>query len=98
MTHPSVFANTRLKRAETTSALGAGILGAGIGIVFGAALRSFAIPALLLGSVMHVWGMLDKHRLEAEAAVPRRWWAELLYWVCWVTLIAPLIAVVARLV
>jgi hypothetical protein len=98
MTRPSVVANTRLKRAETTSAIGAGILGAGIGILFGATLQPFGIPALLLGLVMHAWGMFDKHRLETDAVLPRVWWVELLYWVCWVTLVALLAAVVARLV
>jgi hypothetical protein len=97
MTNPLVAADTRLKRAQTTSAIGAGILGAGIGIRFGAALEPFAILAILLGLVMHAWGMFDRHRLEAHTELPRVWWAEMLYWVCWVMLVALLVAVVTRL-
>ena len=96
MTQPSVAADTRLKRAQTTSAIGAGILGAGIGIRFGAALAPFAIVAILLGLVMHAWGMFDRHRLEAHAELPRVWWAELLYWVCWALLAGLFVHVFAR--
>ena len=96
MTQPSVAVGARLKRAQTTSAIGAGILGAGIGIRFGRVLEPFAILAILMGLVMHAWGMFDRHRLELHAELPRVWWAEVLYWVCWVMLVALLAAVVTR--
>lgn len=86
MSHSLAARHSRLKLAETTSAIGAGILGAGIGSLLGANLKPFAVVILVLGLVMHGWGMFDKHRIEADAPVPRVWWAELLYWICWVTL------------
>ena len=89
----SVF-NTRLKRAEATSSIGAGVLGAGLALLMPDRLAQHAIPILLTGLVMHVWGMYDKHRLESQVGAARVWWAELLYRACWVGLLA-LIAYVA---
>lgn len=78
----------RVKRAETTSSIGAGILGAGIALLLPTRFRTYALLILGLGLVMHVWGMYDKHRLEFGGGAIRVWWAELLYWLCWVTLAA----------
>ena len=78
----------RLKRAELTSAVGAGILGAGVALLLAAWLKSYAIPLLVLGLAMHGWGMFDKQRLDVSSAPTRVWWAEALYWGCWVALVA----------
>ena len=86
MTIPMVF-SSRLKRAETTSSIGAGVLGAGIASLLPERLAPYAIPILLVGLVMHVWGMYDKHRLERRAGAKPPWWAELLYWGCWLGLL-----------
>ena len=43
---------------------------------------------VVLGLVTHAWGMYDKHRLESSTGASRLWWAEMLYWLCWVTLAA----------
>ena len=83
-----------LKRAETTSSVGAGVLGAGIGLMQAELLEAYALPILAIGLVMHAWGMYDKHRLEAQSNVPQPWWATLFYWVCWI-LLAGLILYVA---
>ena len=90
-TTPVAFAGVpraRWKRADTTSAVGAGVLGAGIGLLLQGNLRPYATTFLLLGLVMHAWGMYDKHRLELGAAGSRLWWADLLYWGCWIGLLA----------
>ncbi len=76
--------DSRLRLAELTSALGAGILGVGIGALAASFLRGFGIPILIVGIVLHAWGMTDKHRLEAGAARPA--WSTALYWICWVVL------------
>ena len=81
----------RVKRAETTSSIGAGVLGAGIALLLPTRFRAYALPILAVGLVMHVWGMYDKHRLESLGGPARLWWAELLYWLCWVTLAALLL-------
>jgi hypothetical protein len=78
----------RLKLAELTSTLGAGVIGAGVGLLLASYLRDFAIPIFALGLLMHLWGMTDKHAIETRGgAVPPRW-ATLLYWFCWVALLA----------
>lgn len=87
--------SARLKRAETTSAIGAGVLGAGLALLFPDLLRSYAVPILVLGLVMHSWGMFDKHRLEVNEGAVRIWWVEALYWGCWVALAGLLVYVIA---
>jgi hypothetical protein len=86
----------RVKLAETTSAIGAGVLGASIALLLGEVLRPYTSLILGLGLVMHAGGMYDKHRLEARAQAPRVWWAELFYGVCWIMLVALIGYVVIR--
>jgi hypothetical protein len=78
---------TRLKRAELTSTVGAGVLGAGLGLLLDQTLRPHVVAILLVGLLMHGWGMYDKHQLESSigTAVPR--WTEWLYWGCWLGLL-----------
>lgn len=76
----------RLRLAELTSSLGAGVLGLGLGVLAAAALRDLVGPILVAGGVMHVWGMFDKHRLERAAGAKQPWWSALLYWLCWAAL------------
>ena len=93
-TDPAGLAPIRFKRAETTSAIGAGVLGAGVALLFAELLRSYAVPILVLGLVMHSWGMYDKHRLEVNEGAVRIWWVEALYWGCWVALAGLLVYVI----
>ncbi len=76
-----------LKLAEVTSGIGAGVLGAGLALLLPAAVAAYALPILILGMLMHGWGMLDKHRLETTHDAPRPRWAEVLYWGCWLALV-----------
>jgi len=78
----------RQKLAETTSTVGAGILGGGVALLIAELLRPYAVALLLLGLAMHAWGMYDKHRLESGIGTTRVWWAEVLYWGCLAALIA----------
>lgn len=78
--------NEQIKRAELTSSVGAGILGGGIALLFGLVLAPYTVPILLLGLVMHSWGMYHKHRLVSDSDSPRIKWAEWAYVVCWIGL------------
>ena len=84
-----------LKRADLLSSLGAGILGAGIALLWANSMAEFALPILLLGLLSHSLGMFQKHRLERGEHV-RLWWAEFLYWFCWLVLAALLAYIVLR--
>lgn len=88
MTQQTTVPSARVKRAETTSAIGAGVLGGGIALLAAQLLTPYAVPLLVLGLVMHGWGMYDKHHLEARAGAARIWWVEALYWSCWIALVA----------
>jgi hypothetical protein len=78
----------RLRLAELSSSLGAGVLGLGIGVLISASVAGLGWPILVVGLVLHAWGMADKHRIEAKQGAPRVWWSTLLYWLCWVALAA----------
>ena len=81
MTRPDV---SQQKRAELAGSAGAGVLGAGLGAFFAQWAAPFAVPLLLLGVLLHGWGMVEKRRLEAGATLPS--WPKALYWICWVLL------------
>ena len=73
----------RLRVAELTSSLGAGVLGVGIGVLLASPRGGLGVPIVVLGLLLHAWGMTDKHRIEAKQGTPRVWWSTLLYWICW---------------
>lgn len=86
----------RVKRAELLSSLGAGVLGAGLALLLPNLLAPYAILILLLGLISHAVGMSQKHALEQQVEVVRVWWAEGLYWFCWLALVALLGWIVIR--
>jgi hypothetical protein len=75
---------SRQKRADLAGSAGAGVLGAGLGALFAEWAAPFAVVLLVLGVLLHGWGMVEKHRLEAGATAPS--WSKALYWICWVLL------------
>ena len=94
MTSPDHIA--RIKKAELLSSVGAGVLGAGIALLFANTLASYAIPILLLGLISHAGGMFQKHGFEQQSESIRIWWADALYWLCWLALGALLLFIVVR--
>jgi hypothetical protein len=74
----------RGKRADLAGAAGAGVLGIGLGALLAQFVQSFALVLIAIGILLHAWGMLEKHRLEVGAAIPR--WSKALYWLCWLAL------------
>jgi hypothetical protein len=88
--------NSRLRFAELTSGVGAGVLGIGIGAYFGEELAAWAVPLLIAGAATHAVGMADKHRLEQSAGETRPSWATALYWICWLALLGLAVGLVAR--
>jgi O-antigen/teichoic acid export membrane protein len=86
----------QLKRAELASAIGAGVLGAGIVLLFPEVLATYAVAILTVGLLVHAWGMYDKHRIERQTTTARVWWAELLYWLCWLAIVGLAIYVFAK--
>ncbi len=85
-----------IKKAELLSSLGAGVLGAGLALLAARLLAPYALPILLLGLVAHSVGMYRKHQLERQGEAARIWWAEALYWFCWLALAALLVWIVIR--
>ena len=86
----------RIKKAELLSSMGAGVLGAGIALLLPYQLAPYALPILLLGLISHAVGMSQKHGLEQQGKLVRVWWAEALYWSCWLALAVLLVFIVIR--
>lgn len=79
--------NSRHRFAELTSSVGSGIIGIGLGILFVRFLKEAVAIIILLGILMHGWGMFDMRRMERlTGELSRPAWSGVLYWVCWVSL------------
>jgi hypothetical protein len=76
----------RSKQADLMSTLGAGVLGAGLGAMFATWITTFAVAAVLIGIVVHGWGMFERRRLDDIGGEPRAAWETVLYWGCWLIL------------
>ena len=86
----------RRERADLAGSVGAGVLGAGLGVLLANYIGGAGVLLIVVGGALHATGMLDKHRLEKLEGEPPLWWHALLYWVCWVTLGGLLVYVAAR--
>ena len=78
--------------AQSASALGAGILGFGLGAKWGNVLGNAAIWFIVLGSIFHVWGMYliqMKGQSERRTTTAKLLWASA--WICLLALIAILV-------
>lgn len=71
-----------IKRLELLGGLGAGVLGAGIALLFADWLAPFAIPALIAGALTHGWAMYAKNRAERRSGVRQPAWEIAAYWIC----------------
>ena len=82
----STYARERAQ-AELLSNAGAGVLGAGLSLLFADAIVRLAVPFLMVGGVVHAVAMYRKHRLDQNGgtALPR--WSNWLYWTCWLLLL-----------
>jgi hypothetical protein len=74
---------SRLRLAELTSSLGAGVIGVSIGVLLASRIGALTIPILVIGGLLHGWGMLDKHRIQRSSGTDDPWWFRALYWLCW---------------
>ena len=84
----------RQKRAELASAIGAGVLGVGLGALLAQWTAPYAVLLLVVGVLLHGWGMLEKHRMEAGADVTL--WSAALYWACWAALAVLIVWILLR--
>lgn len=86
MMEPPADSRAALRRAEFLSTTGAGLLGAGVGLLLERWLAPVATPLFLAGAAAHAWGMYARHRLESRVGVARAKWEEPLYWLCWLAI------------
>jgi hypothetical protein len=86
----------RRERADLAGSVGAGVLGAGLGVALANYIGGAGVLLIVVGGALHATGMLDKHRLEKSEGEAPLWWHAVLYWVCWLTLGGVLVYVAAR--
>ena len=84
------------KSADLISTTGAGVLGAGVGVLFAGALVPYTLHLLLIGLVCHGWGMYEKHRSDTQQGEHPPRWAELVYWFCWILLSGLVVFILSR--
>ena len=75
-------------RAELLSGVGAGVLGAGLALLFHEYLVTLALPFLLIGGAVHALAMYEKHSLDAAEETVAPGWIVWAYWTCWLLLVA----------
>ena len=85
--------HSKLKLAELTSTIGAGVLGFGLGIYFFKIITINEYIILLIGIVLHSLGMYFKHKLEkglnnlnSDNITTSPIWVTVVYWLCWLLL------------
>jgi hypothetical protein len=74
-----------LRIAESSSSLGAAILGLGIGIWFSSDLKQFQWPLVILGGVLHLFGMVMMNMHDKKLEQLSLFWRILfrfLFWIC----------------
>ncbi|HKH60795.1 MAG TPA: hypothetical protein VKA49_08185 [Flavitalea sp.] len=80
------------KLAQSASALGAGLLGFGLGAKWGNVITDYALIIIIVGAIFHVWGMYImqmKKTNEKITHVAKALWISA--WVCLIVLIGIMI-------
>ena len=81
--------NGRKKMAQSASALGAGILGFGLGAKWGMPIKDYALFIIVIGSIFHVYGMYImqmKNHGTRTAGIAKALWVSA--WICLIALVA----------
>jgi hypothetical protein len=84
--------------AQSASALGAGILGFGLGAKWGSILQGYSLIPILIGAVFHVYGMYItqmKQPSQRTSSIAKTLWVSA--WICLVVLVAVLIYLFVKL-
>ena len=82
------FNTNTTKLAQSASALGAGLLGFGLGAKWGDIISSYALIVVIVGSIFHIWGMYVmqmKNQSKNTATIARILWISA--WICLIAVI-----------
>jgi hypothetical protein len=97
MTQPSGNGRTRAALGSL-SAAGAAVAGFGVGVLFAGALAPLAWPAVIVGVVSHLIGMLGTMRLHSAQGYKPSAIEKIGYWLCWAIIAALLVYASVELV
>jgi len=86
-----------IKLAQSASALGAGILGFGLGALLGNVIADYVYVVIGAGAILHVWGMYVMQMRkdnERPTIIAKALWISA--WICLIALIAIIIYLTVR--
>ena len=86
--------DSELKQAELASALGAGVIGFGLGVYLANYFQPYALWTVVIGIALHGVAMYKK----AEVKPTSLKWAKWLYWLCWAIIIGLVIYILASVI
>lgn len=89
--------DTARNAAALLSTTGALVLGVGVGALLGDAVGRVAWILAAVGLVAHLWGMTASRRLQRDRGYRFARWETAGYWLCWLLIVAGLLAAVWRL-
>jgi hypothetical protein len=83
--------------AQSASALGAAILGFGLGIKWGGVIKNYALWVIIIGAFIHIYGMyvmqMKKHSVSVKGISKALWISA---WVCLVGLLVIIVYLLLR--
>lgn len=85
---------SRLKQADLASAIGAGIIGFGLGVYFANYFQPYAALLIIVGIALHGVAMYKKAEMKPASLK----WARWLYWICWAIIIGLLVYIMAGVI
>ncbi len=89
--------NDASRLAQSASALGAGILGFGIGAKWGMSIGNYAFLIMLVGAIFHVYGMYIvqmKNHTAQTAGIAKALWISA--WICLLLLMGLIVYLLIR--
>jgi membrane protease YdiL (CAAX protease family) len=86
--------DSALKQAELASALGAGIIGFGLGVYLADCFKPYALWIVVIGIALHGIAMYKKASIKPTQLR----WANWLYWLCWAIIIDLAIYILASII
>ncbi|TKK66315.1 hypothetical protein FC093_17165 [Ilyomonas limi] len=81
-----------IRLAQSASALGAGILGFGIGAKFANTIASYSSMVIVAGGILHFWGMyIMQMKEQSSRSLGIAKWLWISAWICLILLIVIII-------
>ena len=78
----------RRRAFASLSGIGAALAGLGLGVILAHRLETMQWPILGVGIAVHLLGMIGTRRLQDESGYAPSALAQVMYWSCWLLIVA----------